>query len=403
MSTESFGANTKKKHIWLVSELFYPETISTGYIMTEIAKSLAKDFEVSVVCGPEFYEEKGEKVEVKPLPNVNVHRIQSKGYNKNSFISRIIGHLKVTYKMLRLMKKKIPKDTEVLMVTNPALLLVLTSFEVKRRKWKMNVLVHDVFPENLVVSGFLKSNKSFSFRILKRIFDKAFKKMDTLIVLGRDMQKLFEQNKERKEGVTIIENWADTENIMPRPVAETAKKKLLFAGNMGRLQGLEILLEALKKTESNPYTFTFIGSGALENHIETYIQEKNTTHIEKHGWIPREEQDKFLADATVGVVTLKKDMYGLGVPSKLYNLLAAGKPIFYIGDLDSEVHLVLKEHEIGWFAEAGNIEEIAETLIEIANADSFGLKKRSENARALAENEYSKEIILNKFNKLFKD
>ena len=63
MSTESFGANTKK-HIWLVSELFYPETISTGYIMTEIAKSLAKDYEVSVVCGPEFYEEKGEKMVV---------------------------------------------------------------------------------------------------------------------------------------------------------------------------------------------------------------------------------------------------------------------------------------------------------------------------------------------------
>lgn len=404
MSTESFGVNTKtKKHIWLVSELFYPETISTGYIMTEIATSLAKDYEVSVVCGPEFYEEKGEQVEVAPLPNVNIHRIQSKGYNKNSFISRIIGHLKVTYKMLRLMKKKIPKDTEVLMVTNPVLLLVLTSFAAKRRKWKINVLVHDVFPENLVISGFLKSNKSFAFGMLKRIFNKAFKKMDTLIVLGRDMKKLFEQKKDSKEGITIIENWADTENISPRPIPETGKRKLLFAGNMGRLQGLEILLEALKKTENDPYIFTFIGSGALENHIETFIQEQHTTHIEKHGWIPREEQDKFMADAAVGVVTLKKDMYGLGVPSKLYNLLAAGKPIFYIGDVDSEVHLVLKEHEIGWFAEAGNLEEIAATLTQIANADSSELKKRSENARALAENEYSKEIILNKFNKLFKD
>ena len=47
-------------------------------------------------------------------------------------------------------------------------------------------------------------------------------------------------------------------------------------------------------------------------------------------------------------------MYGLGVPSKLYNLMAAGKPVFYIGDRNSEVHLIMQEHEIGWFAEANN-------------------------------------------------
>lgn len=402
MSTEPFGVNTKK-HVWLVSELFYPETISTGYIMTEIATALAKDFQVSVVCGPEFYEEKDVKVAVEQLPNVNIHRIQSKGYNKNIFISRIIGHLKVTYKMMRLMKRKIPKCAKILMVTNPVLLLVLMSFVVKKNNWKINVLVHDVFPENLLISGFLKSKTSFLFGIIKRIFNNAFKKMDVLIVLGRDMQQLFAQKKGNKEGITIIENWADTENITARPISETSKKKLLFAGNMGRLQGLEELLEALKRTENNPYTFTFIGSGALENYIEEFIVAKKTTHIEKYGWIPREEQDKFMADATIGVVTLKKDMYGLGVPSKFYNLLAAGKPIFYIGDVNSEVHLVLKAHEIGWFAEAGNVEEIAATLQKIANADMSEIKKRSEKARALAESEYSKKIILNKFNTLFKN
>ena len=75
---------------------------------------------------------------------------------------------------------------------------------------------------------------------------------------------------------------------------------------MGRLQGLEILLQALKKTENNPYTFTFTGNGALESYIETFMKDNCTTHIEKHDWIPREEQDKFMADATIGVVTLKK-------------------------------------------------------------------------------------------------
>ncbi|MGY0408580.1 MAG: glycosyltransferase family 4 protein, partial [Polaribacter sp.] len=322
--------------------------------------------------------------------------------NKNNVISRIIGHLKVAYKMQGLMKKKIPNGAEVLMVTNPVLLLVLISYLAKKRNWKIKVLVHDVFPENLVISGFLKSKTSFVFRIIKRIFNNAFKKMDVLIVLGRDMKKYFIQEKGISEGITIIENWADTENISAHPILDNLKKKFLFAGNMGRLQGLEILLEALKKTKNEPYTFTFIGSGALENEIETFITTEKTTHIEKHGWISREDQNKFMTDSTIGVVTLKKEMYGLGVPSKFYNLLAAGKPIFYIGDVNSEVHLVLQSHEIGWFAEAGNLEEISATLKKIANSDVSEIKKRSKNARVLAEKEYSKEIILNKFNTLFK-
>lgn len=402
MSTESFGVNTKK-HIWIVSELFYPETISTGYIMTEIARFLVKDYKVSVVCGPEFYEKKDIKVQIEKLPEITIHRIQSKGYNKNSLLSRIIGHLKVSYRMLRLMKKMIPNNAEVLLVTNPVLLMVLTSFAIKKRNWRVNILVHDVFPENLAISGFLKSKKSIGFGVFKRIFNSAFKKMRTLVVLGRDMQELFIQKKGSKEGITIIENWADTENISAHPIPETQKKKLLFAGNMGRLQGLEILLEALKKTENEMYTFTFIGSGALESYIETYIKDNQLKHIEKCGWISRDDQDKFMADATIGVVTLKNDMYGLGVPSKFYNLLAAGKPIFYIGDVNSELHLVLQDNEIGWFAEAGNIKSIVETLITIANTDKTEIIKRSENARALAEKKYSKEIILNKFNNLFKN
>lgn len=402
MSTESFGVNIKK-HVWLVSELFYPETISTGYIMTEIAKALTTSYQVSVVCGPEFYEKKYEKVAIEQLPNVNIHRIQSKGYNKNNFISRVIGHLKVTYKMLLLMNKKIPKNSKILMVTNPVLLLLISSYLSKKKNWKINLLVHDVFPENLFILGLFKSKTSFLFGIMKRIFNYAFKKIDVLIVLGRDMQKLFEQKKGNKEGITIIENWADTENIIVRPILETSKKKFLFAGNIGRLQGLEILLKALKMTENDPYTFKFIGNGALDNFIEEFIATNKTTHIEKYDWIRREDQDMFMSDATIGLVSLSKGMYGLGVPSKFYNLLAAGKPIFYIGDVNSEIHLVLKEHNIGWFAEAGNLEEIAAMITKIAGSKLSEIKNRSKNARKLAENEYSKKIILNKFNTLFKN
>lgn len=403
MSTELSGVNTKKsrQHLWLVSELFYPETISTGYIMTEIAKSLVKRYNVSVISGPEFYEKKTKNKTVLPLENIDVHRITSKGYNKNSVASRIFGHLSVTLKMFFLMKKKIPKGAQVLMVTNPVLLLISVVFFAKRKAWDLKVLVHDVFPENLVVSGVLKSKRSFIFSFFKRIFNTVFQKINTLIVLGRDMETIFEQKKGTKKGITIIENWADTKNINARQLTEEKTVNFLFAGNMGRLQGLDALLEAIKKASCKSAAFTFIGSGALDTYIDDFLVQNTHLNIKKLGWIDRSEQDMFMADATIGVVTLKKGMYGLGVPSKFYNLLAAGKPIFYIGDYDSEIHQVLKENDIGWYAEAGNIDMISEVIQQIAETNIETIKQYSINARALAESTYSKPIILEKFNRLF--
>lgn len=388
------------KQLWIVSELFYPETISTGYIMTEIAKSLSKDFDVSVISGPIFYEKKELKKEIKPLQNIQINRIKSNGYNKNNFLSRMIGHIKVTIKMFLLMRKSIPNNSEILMVTNPVLLIVLTSLLIKKKQWKIKLFIHDVFPENLVISGILKSNKSSLFRFLQHIFNKAFKKMNTIIVCGRDMQVVFQNKLGENKNIEIIENWADVKNIKSNDIINT-DKNILFAGNFGRVQGLKTILNIIKDIDFKGGKVTFIGSGALEHYIEEFIEQNKIDHIEKFGWKNREEQDKFLSESNVGLITLEKGMYGIGVPSKLYNLLAAGRPIFYIGDLNSEIHLVLKENRVGWFAEAGNEVMIKNTFLEIIDSDISLLKEFSRNSRELAEKLYSKEIILNKINLLF--
>ena len=95
-----------KKEVWLVTELFYPETISTGYILTEIAKSLTEKNEVNVITGPKYYEVKKENSEYESLENIRIHRVNSNGYNKNILFTRLIGNFIVSLKMLLLMLKK---------------------------------------------------------------------------------------------------------------------------------------------------------------------------------------------------------------------------------------------------------------------------------------------------------
>lgn len=389
-----------KNEIWLVSELFYPETISTGYIMTEIAKYLSKGYKVNIIAGPEFYEEKGIKKEYDKLDNIYINRINFSGYNKNKFITRVIGHLTVTLRMFSLMRRLIPKGSEVLLVTNPVLLVPLVSFVVKKRQWNVKLFIHDVFPDNLVISGFLKSKDSFFYKLFSKIFNSAYKKMNTIVVCGRDMKEVFIKKTCAVEKIVVIENWADIENINFKET-DNLKTNFLFAGNLGRLQGLETLMKVIKEIGNLDCNFTFIGSGASEKYIKDYVEINALTNVKISGWIQREEQDVFLSQASIGLISLKSGMYGLGVPSKLYNLLAAGKPILYIGDNNSEIHLVIKENSIGWFAESNNEEMIKNTILEIIKCDSLKIKEYSNNSRKLAENVYSKRIILNKINELF--
>ncbi len=387
----------KDRKIWIVSELFYPETISTAYIMSEIAKSLSAEFNIEVICGSLFYEKKDNFYEIIELP-YPVNRIKEIKYDKNNIISRLFGNIRTSWKIFLLMKEKVPSNSEILMVSNPIFLVWLSSLVVSQKKWRIKLLVHDVFPENIASAKEFGLFYKFFLPFLKHIFNISFSKMNTLILLGRDMKDVFSK-KVNNVNIQIIENWADTKSIYPIKNNQN-KCVFLYAGNFGRVQGIDDLLMALKFINNINFKFLFIGSGAYQNNIEELIT-NGYKQVEKFPWQPRKDQNKFLNDATIGVISLAKGMYGLGVPSKFYNLLASGKPILYIGPVNSEIHLVMKEFNIGWFVEAGDLKGIIDTIEEIINTDQKKINTYSSNARNLAEVMYSKELILNKFNKLF--
>ena len=230
----------------------------------------------------------------------------------------------------------------------------------------------------------------------------SYKRMDHLIVIGRDMKELMVKKIKKTDNITIIENWSDTDLVCyDKP--EDRNVSLIYAGNMGRAQGLDSLLGAIKDFQYNRLKFIFIGNGHMDEFINNYISDNNLTNISKSDWVEREEQNSIYKNIDIGIVTLKKGMYGLGVPSKFYNLISAGKPIFYIGDLNSEIHLLIKKYNIGWFAESGSNSSIRKALKEIQESSFESIKSKSINSRELAEKTYSKGIILNKFAEYFKN
>lgn len=359
--------------LWLVTELFPPDETSTSYILGEIANAFCRKYKVKVICGPEIYDKRK-----KPDPNnrfrldpsIEVFRAAGADLDKNTTKGKALGFILMSSRLIRLAKRHIKSGDKVLMVTNPAPLVLLMSRLKKRRGFELNLLVHDVFPENTKPAGL----KLPLYGLFKKIFDRAYSMADQLIAIGRDMEEVL-HGKAPETKVTIIENWADIENIKPQPMPD-GKIRLEYAGNIGRVQALDKVIERL----SDEVELHIYGTGSMEEKLK----QMNHPNVFFHGPYFRSQQNEVLANCHIALVTLEKGMFGLGVPSKTYNILAAGRPVLFIGPDGSEIDLLVKEKGVGYcsWPSSWNIKE----LVEMGNR-----------ARVLAERDYSKETILNKF------
>ena len=373
-----------KQTLWIVTELFPPDETSTSYILGEIANAMVEKYQVKVICGPEIYDKRkklDENNKFKLDASIEVFRANGANLDKNTKKGKALSFLLMSKRLYALAKKNIMKEDKVLMVTNPAPLVLLMSRLKKSRGFEWHVLVHDVFPENTVPAGFNMP----MYKLVKSLFDKAYRRADQLIALGRDMRQVLDEKvkngSKRKEGlpkISIIENWADLKGIKPQPMPD-GQIILEYAGNIGRVQGLDKVIDNLPdKVELHLY-----GTGSMEEEI----MKMNHPRVFLHGPYFRSQQNEVLAACHMAIVTLQEGMYGLGVPSKTYNILASGRPVLYFGPKDSEIDLLVRENGIGFcgWPEKWDMEE---------------LKMMGKKARALAERHYSEHTILNKFLKV---
>ena len=364
----------RMKTLWIISELFPPDETSTAYILGEIANAAAGEYDVRVICGPEVYDARKALDTEHPFrlhPSVRVLRAQGLGIDKNTSMGKARAFAAMSLRLYRLAKRNIGAEDKVLLVTNPAPLVLLMARLRRRRRFELNILVHDVFPENTKPAGL----RLPLYGLVKRLFDRAYARADLLIALGRDMAQVLRRKAGPEANIAVVGNWADTDAVAPVPFPE-GPLKLEYAGNIGRVQGLERLVRELPEG----CELHFYGTGAME---ET-LKGMGRPNVFFHGPYFRAQQKEVLGACHIAVVTLSEGMYGLGVPSKAYNILASGRPILYFGPAEGEIALLIREHRVGYIGwpEKWDREE---------------LKAMGSRARALAETEYAKPVILEKF------
>ncbi len=336
----------------------------TGYLFIDVINAFADDYDCCLYAGqldPAY-------AALKP----SVKYRQFIRYNRNLPYKRIATWLIFTCRVFFSLLFKRGKF-ELFIVSNPPFAPFIGYFLSKLKKINYHLLIYDVYPDALVNFGIIKKGSFFEKFWAKRNA-RLYAKANTIYTLSDGMVALIKKYDPATK-VEIIPNWADTSFIRPinkneNPFAkqynQLNKITIMYSGNMGATHAVEKIAElaALVKGDG-AFEFLLIGDGSKKLSIEITQKEQDLYNLTI---LPYQSADLLpysLACADIGVVTLSSGAEDLSVPSKTYNLLAAGAALMVIASPGSELSKLINKYDCGRSFQENELSKMQDFLNEM--------------------------------------
>lgn len=362
--------------------------------MTDLAESLVgRGFEVTALSGRGRYNGGGRLAPRESYGGVRVERAWATSFGKGSVAGRLADYLTfylgAAWKLLTLRRHDV-----VMALTTPPLISLLALVACRLRGMRLAALVQDVYPDVGVALGTFREG-ALATRVLDRLNRLVLSRADRVIVLGECMrERVVAKVGPGGEGrVDVIHNWADGEKVRPLFEGEgnafieehglAGRFVVEFSGNLGRVNDFETPLGAARLLKDrDDIVFLFIGEGAKAAEISEYVRAHALPNVRLLPYQPRESLLYSLAAGDAHLVTLAEGLAGLSVPSKTYGILAAGRPVLFVGDQRSDIARLVAEHGCGAVVAAGDAEGLARVVSSWAD-DPAVLRRMGVEAREL--------------------
>jgi len=380
----------RNSDIVFFTQLYYPDLTTTAIIMSDLVEDLASyGLSVKVICAQPTYIKKKRCPKNEVHREVLIKRVRTFLFNKNKVFGRILNGISCFFSMFFEIFSTNKFDLLVFN-TNPALLPFLGFISNKIRGQKYLILIHDLWPELPAHTGMIRKG-GFLYNIIDYINRLSFKNACGIIVLSQKMKELIlEKVPEKKNEIHVIHNWADTNRIYSIsrnniPLIEElglqVKKIVMYSGNLGRYQPLEVMIEAANELKDRKdIKFIFAGEGGKKKKLQNLAASLNLDNII---FIPFQSLDRLaesLSMADISLMGIYPQNEGVIMPSKLYGLLAVGKPIICVSDPTSEVVDILKKSGAGFHSAIDDPKELAQKIAELTDnpekASKMGLNGR---------------------------
>lgn len=265
--------------------------------------------------------------------------------------------------------------------------------------------VMDINPDQMVRSGKLRATSPIA-----RVFDwmnrRTLKGAHSVIVLDRYMRDCLLRKAEVANKIAIVPPWSHDivrENLAHHrnPFRERQgfgdSTVVMYSGNLSIFNPLDTLLGAAKQLEGEPrLQFVFIGGGVIKRQIDDMVDRDSPPNVVTFPYQPLSELRFSLASADVHVVSLANEGVGVIHPCKVYGALAIGRPIIALAPRESYLADILEKYRVGWVVEHGDVEKLKSVLRDVLRMDKKELDAMGEAARKAAQNEFPRQLLLDK-------
>lgn len=385
----------------IVTHYFYPDFAATGQLLTELAVGLAKmGCDVSVFTTHPSYGSRERSKRYELYEGVRIHRLLSTQLDKNVKAGRIINSL--TFFLSALLALLVRRASgPLLIVSNPPFLPLVGYILKKLKGQRYTYLVNDIYPDIAVKLGYLKRDGT-----VQKIWDWVNKLIlryaSRVIALSEAMENIVRKKAEANGQVEpgkfrVIHNWVDENFIRPIPKSENwfAKQHslqdkfvVLYSGNIGLSHDLETVIAAAERLRERDIVFLFIGDGGKKRKLQALATGQGLQNVRFLPYQPREVLPYSLTCSDVSLVALERGIEGLSMPSKLYTILASGRPVVALVEEGSEVARIIEDAQCGKWVAQDDVDALVR-VIDYYYKDRQAVAQDGENGRKYFERHFT--------------
>jgi colanic acid biosynthesis glycosyl transferase WcaI len=335
--------------ILFLNRVYPPAEGATGQLLSDLATALARQgHEVTVLTSGSVFS--GARSEV--VDGVRIERVDGMAFTRASHWRRALSYLSL-YPALLWRALRLPRADVVVTLTDPPLLALLGAVLQMVKGSKHVHWAQDLYPE-LAEELSVLPRGGFVARALRLASTAALRRADRVVAVGRCMKERLERRGVAAEQITVIPNWghageASTGEQFRREHGLEGRFVIMYSGNLGLAHPFEAMLDAAAVLQASQPSalWLFVGDGPRLPWVREQVAARGLTNVRFLPYQPRERLGESLAAADVHVASMRDELCGLVVPSKVYGVVAAARPCIFLGPEGSEAARFLMEHQCG--------------------------------------------------------
>lgn len=395
-----------KPRLLVLNQYYWPGLEATAHLLSQLLAALSADFEVTVVTGRlAVHAPHAGRTE---HDGVRIVRVRSTAFDRTGMPGRAANYVTYLAQTLRVALFS-RRPHAVLCMTDPPVIGDVGLVVARRFRRPLVVVSQDVFPEIAVELKRLENRLVIG--LMRILIAWYLRGAERVVAIGETMRRRLVEKGARADRIVVIPNWVDTRAIVPSPHDNAWAREhdlggrfvVMHSGNVGHPQNLDVLVRAATfLRDLDDLAIVVVGGGARRGALVELAELLETDAVRFLDYQPRETLSQSLSAAHVHYVGLGRGLSGYVVPSRLYGVLAAGRPVVAAADEDSETAAVVRSAGCGVVVPPSRPELVA-AAIRDAHDGVLDLEAMGRRGRAYVEAEADRSIAIERYRRLLLD